>query len=71
MTLPDVGEITRWGFRWGPAEISRSCTLTRSNGDYRVLTIATEAHKTLHVYISPTGRLRVFDDSNGEWKPTA
>ena len=66
---PDSGEVTRFGFTWGPMSVERCMTLSRPNGEARVVSVIAGG-KTLHVYVSPTGRsVRVFDDFRGEWKP--
>lgn len=54
---------TEFGFRWGPADVTRCCTLP---GDRRVIQIKT-AYRTIDVYVSATGRsVRVFEHGNGE-----
>lgn len=70
MSDGDHGYEHRFGFGWGPAEITRCASIKRSNGLYRIVNVSTEAGASLNVYISPTGRsLRVFDDTHGEWRP--
>jgi len=60
---------TKYGFVWGPVEVMRTTSLEQKNGTYRVVTIKTD-HKTLEIYISPSGRsLRVYDDEHNELKP--
>lgn len=54
---------TPYGFRWGPADISRCCELP---GERRVIQVKTP-HRTLDIYVSATGRsVRVFSDGK-EW----
>jgi hypothetical protein len=45
----------------------RMSSIGRSNGEYRVLQVLTE-HTELHLYVSPTGRVRVFEQGKGEMK---
>jgi hypothetical protein len=43
------------------------CSIKRSNGEYRVLQVLTERTE-IYLYVSPTGRVRVFEDGKGEMK---
>lgn len=66
----DTGAITRFGFRWGPVNVTRRCLLIpRQDRETRVVGI--KAGSTdLDVYVSKTGRsVRVFDQDGREWKP--
>jgi len=50
--------MNRYGFDWGPAAVTRWCAL---DGGRRVVQIKTP-FRTLHVYVSATGRsVRVFE----------
>ena len=55
---------TPFGFDWDTVIVERTVLL--SNG-IKVLTIRTQ-RKTLEVYVSATGLLRVFERGKGEWK---
>lgn len=48
-------QAMRFGFVWGPAEVTRLVSITRSNGTYHVMRV-----NDLEVYVSPSGRTRVF-----------
>lgn len=66
-------EVERYGFRWDRVDVTRECRMPGKKkggaGGYDVLAIRTD-HRTLDVYISPTGRsVRVFE-GNVEWKPS-
>jgi hypothetical protein len=54
--------LTDFGFTYGPAEVTRVSTLNRGKqGTWRVLNVKTP-HRSLDIYVSPTGRsVRVFD----------
>ena len=52
-------EVTRYGFVWGPMEVTRTATLPQSRG--HVLTLKTP-RKSLEIYVTPTGLVRVFDN---------
>lgn len=58
-----MSDEDRYGFRWGPLIVQRTASLHRGKqGEWRVLTLKTDAGRTLDVYVSPTGRsVRVFD----------
>ena len=50
------GEITNYGFRWGPVEVIRAC----ADGRYHTLLLYTE-HQEVQIHISPTGRsVRIY-----------
>lgn len=52
----DGGEITKYGFRWGPVEVTRACADNR----YHTLLIFTD-HQEVQISISPTGKsIRVY-----------
>lgn len=56
MSADDSGYITKYGFRWGAAEVMRACC----DGRYHTLLIQTEYHD-VQISISPTGRsVRVY-----------
>ena len=71
----------RYGLDWPPTDdprgslfregahiqVARMSSIKRSNGEYRVLQVLTERTE-LHLYVSPTGRVRVFEDGKGEMK---
>jgi hypothetical protein len=51
-----LGEVTKYGFKWGPVEVQRMC----ADGRYHTLLLKT-AHREVQVSISPTGRsVRVY-----------
>jgi hypothetical protein len=59
---------TEFGFRWGPADVTRCCTLP---GGRRVIQIKT-AYRDFDVYVSATGRsVRVFERGKGELAPAS
>lgn len=45
------GEITKYGFQWGPVEVIRAS----ADGRYHTLLILTD-HQEVQLHISPTGR---------------
>lgn len=45
------GEITKYGFRWGPLEVIRVCSDKRAH----TILIYTE-HREVQISVSPTGR---------------
>jgi len=47
--------VTKYGFDWGQVTVQRVTNIERSNGIYRILRV-----NDLEIYISPTGRTRVF-----------
>jgi len=48
-------EVGRYGFWWGPMDVTRAASLERAGGTARVLEITTDHHR-LEVYVSHTGR---------------
>jgi hypothetical protein len=54
-------DVERYGFEWGPMQVTRTGSFPRSSGEMRCLTIETPGAR-LDVYVSPAGRsVRVFD----------
>ena len=61
------GEVTKYGFRWGPMEVTRAC----ADGRYHTLLIFTD-HQELQVSVSPTGRsIRVHKSKRSKPPPKA
>lgn len=57
---------TKYGFDWGPMSIERLFDTGRGH----TLQIKTKK-TTLQVYVTPTGKVRIFNHFGGEWqKPT-
>jgi hypothetical protein len=64
-------EETQYGFRYGPAEVSR-CTSDEKKG-WVVLFLETPKHDRfkgtdIQIYVTKTGSVRIMD-RRGEWKP--
>lgn len=60
---------TQYGFEWGPARVVR--LFDGGKEGWVVLGIETprhNGHNTVQVYVTKTGKVRVFD-SRGEWRP--
>jgi hypothetical protein len=50
------GEITNYGFKWGPMEVTRAC----SDDRYHTILLKTD-HREVQIHVSPTGRsVRVY-----------
>ena len=61
-----ITELTDFGFKFGAAEVSRYTVLPDGTV---VVGIATDAGRSIDVYVSPAGRrIRVFSKGK-EWKP--
>ena len=56
--------------RRGHVQVTYAASIPRTTrgGETRILQVVTE-RQAIAVYVSPTGRLRVFDDQRGEWVP--
>jgi hypothetical protein len=62
-----ISDAERYGWEWPERENPRACrtqvtrtaAIDRSNGKYRIATVETP-RETLTIYISPTGKIRVF-----------
>jgi hypothetical protein len=74
--LLPADKANQYGFDWptkppwdhgAHIQAVRMSSIHRSNGDYRVLQILTERAE-LHIYVTPTGRVRVFEQGKGEMK---
>jgi hypothetical protein len=79
--LLPADKANQYGFDWPPIDDPRGSlfregahiqavrmsSIKRSNGVYRVLQVLTERTE-VHVYVTPTGRVRVFEDGKGEMK---
>lgn len=52
-----------YGFKWGQVTVERLASIQRSNGTYRIVRV-----NDIEVYVSPTGRTRVFRKGFGELK---
>lgn len=60
-------EDTQFGFRWGPAEITRVCSDPKNQ--WVIINLSTEKYKdnkAIQLYVTKSGKVRIF--SNGEWK---
>lgn len=61
-------EETEFGFNWGAAEIERMC----SNAIKEWVTFSvTTPKEDLQIYVTKTGKVRVYGKSGKEWKETA
>lgn len=56
---------TKCGFEWGAANVSRCCSDAKKG---RVILSVQTAKNTIEVYITKTGKIRVFSPK-GELKP--
>lgn len=51
-----VDVVTKYGFVWGPVNVTRAC----ADGRYHTLLIRTK-HREVQIHVSPTGRsVRVY-----------
>ena len=68
----ELEDAERFGFEWPDTEtltgtrspriqVTRCTSITRRNGEYRVVRVQSK-RETLEVYVSPTGLLRVFKE---------
>ena len=59
---------TEYGFEWSCAKIQRICSdLKKGWIAIGIETPKYEGHEGLQIYITKTGKVRIFD-SHGEWK---
>jgi hypothetical protein len=67
--MQSVEDANRFGFDWpgsdgtvpsAHVQVTRVSSIERSNGAYKVITIAAEHGDELHVYIAPRGKMRIF-----------
>lgn len=68
---PATDGVTSHGFRWGNADISRSCIVTKGSEErHRVVSITTP-RRMVQIAITPTGLVRVTEKANKSgWMPT-
>jgi len=59
-------ETTQYGFIYGPATVERACSDDKMG--WIVLRVGTKKHPYLQLYITKTGKVRVYD-ARGEWTP--
>lgn len=61
-----IFEEIRCGFQWGAAKIVRLFSDNKQGS----VTLAIETKKTeLQIYVTKTGKIRVFDRNGQEWLP--
>lgn len=61
-------EHTQFGFAYGAAEVNRLCSDEKKGWcliDFRT------PRQTLQIYVTKTGKIRVYDQHGNEWKPHA
>lgn len=58
-------EETTYGFKWGQLEVERTYELPNT---MKVVTIRTP-RRTMKLYVTPTGLIRVFTKPGDEWRP--
>lgn len=65
MSEPDLPfAVTRYGFKWGPAQVER---LASHEGSV-VLSLLTDTGRRLQLYVSPTGRsVRIYERGK-QWR---
>lgn len=63
---------TPFGFDWGAAKVTRAISEPGKGSDGWVTLDIQTARDSIQVYVSSTGKLRVFNlDNSGEWqRPT-
>ena len=59
-----MNELTKFGFKFGDAEVTR---MTTARNDSVFIGLRT-SKAVLSIYVTRTGKVRIFDDQNGEWK---
>ena len=75
--MQPANQANQFGFDWPQTsfgkrinariQVVRMSSIDRSNGEYRVVQVLTPLAE-LHIYVSPTGRVRVFEEGKGEMK---
>jgi hypothetical protein len=59
---------TENGFIWGSAEVKAYCSDEKK--EWVIIGIETPKYPNgLRVYVTKTGKIRVYDDKNNEWEP--
>lgn len=61
MTVKEID----YGFEWGPLKVERS--VSDDKAGWAILEVITHK-KTIQVYVTKTGKIRVFDIYGDEWK---
>jgi len=64
---PSVLDECQQFYEGARIQVIRMSAIHRSNGVYRVLQVLTERTE-VHVYVTPTGCVRVFEEGKGEMK---
>ena len=59
---------TKCGFQWGGGTITRACSIERDGSV--VLTLETK-RTSMDIYVTRTGKVRVFTHDGGEWREEA
>ena len=59
---------TKHGFQWGGGKISRACSIERDGSVF--LTLETK-RTSLDIYVTRTGKVRVFTHDGNEWRQEA
>jgi len=61
-------EQTQYGFTYGAAEIERACSDEKKG--WVMLILRTKKYpEGMQIYVTKTGKVRVFGKGQGEWKP--
>lgn len=57
-------EETRYGFKFGSAEVGRMCSDEKKG--WVILRVDTPKDNGIQIYVTKTGKIRIHD-KNGEW----
>ena len=62
------GNISTYGFTWGPATITRLCTDQKKG--WVLIGLTTAKHPNgFQLYVTQTGNVRIYGPDNREWQP--